>query len=131
MGDPETEVVMPRLKSDIVPLLTDTAKQQLADTTAEFDPRYACTIVTVSGGYPGDFKKRYEISGLENNGDSIVFHAGTKEADGKIITNGGRVLCVTSLADTLPEAIERSKEVLGNIHFTDMYYRKDIGFEFV
>lgn len=131
MGDPETEVVMPRLKSDIVPLLTATAKQQLADTTAEFDPRYACTIVAVSGGYPGDFKKGYTISGLENNNDSIVFHAGTKAADDHIISDGGRVLCVTSLADTLPQAVEKSKEVLQHIHFTDMYYRKDIGYEFM
>jgi len=131
MGDPETEVVMPRLKSDIVPLLIATAQQQLSTISVEFDPRKACTIVAVSGGYPNEFKRGYEISGLQNNNDSIVFHAGTKESGGKIVTNGGRVLCVTSLADTLPQAIEKSKAVLQHIHFTDMYYRKDIGYEFV
>ena len=131
MGDPETEVVMPRLKSDLVPLLTATAKQQLAHMAAQFDERKGCTIVAVSGGYPGDFKKGYEITGLQSSSDSLIFHAGTKAADEKIVTNGGRVLCVTSLADTLQEAVEKSKQQLHHIHFTDMNYRKDIGYEFV
>ncbi len=131
MGDPETEVVMPRLKSDLVELLIATAKQQLNSTSAQFDDRNACTIVAVSGGYPNEFKKGYPISGLDTNGDSIIFHAGTKAADGQIVSNGGRVLCVTSLATTLNEAVTKSKEGLQKIHFTDMYYRSDIGYEFV
>ncbi len=130
MGDPETEVVMPRLQSDLVALLVATATQQLNNTTIQYTNDSACTIVAVSGGYPADFKKGYEINGLQSKSGSIVFHAGTKEVNGKITTNGGRVICVTSLAPRLQDAVAISKERLQDIHFTGMYYRADIGYEF-
>jgi phosphoribosylamine--glycine ligase len=131
MGDPETEVVMPRIKSDLVELLEATAKGQLKEQTIEEDSRFATTIVAVSGGYPGDFQKGFEISGLENYfSDGIVFHAGTKAVDEKILTNGGRVLCATALDESLQGALAKSKKQLEQIRFENMYYRKDIGYEF-
>jgi phosphoribosylamine--glycine ligase len=131
MGDPETEVVIPRIKNDLVKLLEATAKGNLTNQSIETDSRYATTIVAVSGGYPEDFQKGFEIKGLENHlTDGIVFHAGTKAADGKIVSNGGRVLCVTALAENLQEAVAKSKKQLLQIHFENMYYRNDIGYEF-
>ncbi len=133
MGDPETEVVIPRLKNDLAELFIATARQQLEGITIECDDRYACTIVAVSGGYPGDFQKGYEIEGLNSeteSADSLVFHAGTMSAYGSVLTNGGRVLCVTSFGDSVMEAVNKSKETLETIHFDEMYYRRDIGYEF-
>jgi phosphoribosylamine--glycine ligase len=131
MGDPETEVVMPRLKTDLVELLAATAKGQLQQITVEQDPRFAVTVVAVSGGYPGNFAKGYAINGLNTpTGDSLVFHAGTAEEDGKIVTNGGRVLTVTSFGKTVSEAADYSKHILDAIHFTKKYFRSDIGWEF-
>ena len=132
LGDPETEVVIPRLKNDLVELFTSTAQQKLDSVKIDCDDRYACTVMTVSGGYPGEFEKGFEIEGLENeiSADSLIFHAGTLSAYGAVLTNGGRVFCVTSFADSVVEAVDKSKEVLENIHFEDMYYRKDIGYEF-
>jgi phosphoribosylamine--glycine ligase len=130
MGDPETEVVIPRIKSDLVELLVATAKGELNKTSIEQDELFAATIVAVSGGYPNDYEKGFEITGLTTAvAERMIFHSGTKEKDGKIVTNGGRVLCATSLADTLEEAIEKSKEQLEHIHFKNMYYRNDIGYE--
>ncbi len=95
MGDPETEVVIPRLKNDLVELLKAAADQKLNEVKLEIDNRSACTVVAASGGYPGDYKKGIEINGLDAlTGDSLVFHAGTSSKDGKVVTNGGRVLCV-------------------------------------
>ncbi len=132
MGDPETEVVMPRLKNDLVELLESAASQQLDKVKIETDPRTACTVVAVSGGYPGEYKKGYEITGLDeiNPADSIVFHMGTTLKEGKVVTSGGRVLCVTSWGLSVFDAVEISKEEMQKISFRDMYYRQDIGFEF-
>lgn len=131
MGDPETEVVIPRIKSDLVELLEATAKSGLKNQSIEKDSRYATTIVAVSGGYPEDFQKGFEIKGLENPvADGMVFHAGTKEADGKIVTNGGRVLCATALDESLQGALAKSRQLLQHVRFANMYYRRDIGFEF-
>lgn len=128
MGDPETEVVMPRLASDLVDLLEGAARGDLGDIPAETDPRAAATVIAVSGGYPGSYPKGLEITGELHPADSIVFHAGTaRDAAGRLVTAGGRVLAVTSLADTLPEALDRSYAALRDIGFDGMYYRRDIG----
>jgi phosphoribosylamine---glycine ligase len=132
MGDPETEVVIPRLKNDLVDLFVAAHKQELDKVTIECDERYACTVMAVSGGYPGEFEKGYEIEGLENetDSDSLIFHSGTKRAYDAVLTNGGRVLCVTSFGDSVIDAVNKSKEVLEGITYENMYYRRDIGFEF-
>jgi len=132
LGDPETEVVIPRLKNDLVDLFTSTARQQLDSVKIECDDRYACTVMAVSGGYPGEFEKGYEIEGMEKETgpDSLIFHAGTLSAYGSVLTNGGRVFCVTSYGESVTEAAEKSMEVLEQVHFEDMYFRKDIGYEF-
>ncbi|MFY7879928.1 MAG: phosphoribosylamine--glycine ligase [Lacibacter sp.] len=131
MGDPETEVVIPRLKSDLVSLFVSTSKQQLNQVVLEQDQRSAVTIVAVSGGYPGDYKKGLEITGLETSeNNTILFHAGTKSTEGKIVTNGGRVLAVTTLSNSLSSAVKQSRKLLEQVQFDGMYYRKDIGYEF-
>ncbi|WP_291130368.1 phosphoribosylamine--glycine ligase [Flavobacterium sp. UBA7682] len=129
MGDPETEVVMPRIQSDLVELFQAVANQKLDDVTLEIDPRSATTIMVVSGGYPEDYGKGFEITGIENVEDSLVFHAGTKIENGKIVTNGGRVLVVTSFGDNFQEAIKKSYQNIDKLHFDKMYFRKDIGFD--
>lgn len=129
MGDPETEVVIPRLKSDLVELFLAVANEKLDQATLEIDPRSATTIMVVSGGYPEDYEKGKVISGIESVSDSIVFHAGTKMADGQILTNGGRVLAVTSYGDNFKEAIQKSYQNIGKLNFDKMYFRKDIGFD--
>lgn len=132
MGDPETEVVIPRLKNDLVQLLAAAANQQLDTITIETDPRTACTVVAVSGGYPGEYKKGIPIHGLDavNPADSMVFHMGTSAENGKVLTNGGRVFCLTSYGRSIFDAVEISKEEMEKISFTGMEYRKDIGYEF-
>jgi phosphoribosylamine--glycine ligase len=134
MGDPETEVVLPRIKNDLVELLTATAKGDLANTTINKDDRYAATIMAVSGGYPAEYQKDLPISGLrefQSSDDSIAFHAGTKEKDGTIVTAGGRVFCVTSLSHQLDDALEATREAIDAITYQDKYYRRDIGYEFI
>jgi phosphoribosylamine---glycine ligase len=132
MGDPETEVVIPRIKNDLVELFTAAAHGQLQNIILEQDERYATTIVAVSGGYPEDYQKGLKIEGLNTViSDTILFHSGTKEVDGTIVTNGGRVLCATALATELEEAINKSRELIEAIDYTDKYYRRDIGFEFL
>ena len=129
MGDPETEVVIPRLKSDLVKLFQAVANQKLDDVTLEIDNRSATTVMLVSGGYPEDYEKGKVISGLENIQDSIVFHAGTKSENGQILSNGGRVLAITSFGDDFQEAIKKSYQNIDKLHFDKMYFRKDIGLD--
>lgn len=129
MGDPETEVVIPRLKTDLVELFVAVANQKLDEMTLEIDPRSATTIMVVSGGYPEEYEKGKVISGIENVEDSIVFHAGTKTQDGQVVSNGGRVLAVTSYGNDFNEAIKKSYQNIDKLHFDTMYYRKDIGFD--
>jgi phosphoribosylamine--glycine ligase len=129
MGDPETEVVMPRIKSDLVELFLAVADEKLDQVSLEIDSRSATTIMVVSGGYPEEFEKGKTITGIENVQDSIVFHAGTKLDNGNIVSNGGRVLAVTSYGNDFNEAIKKSYQNIGKLHFDKMYYRKDIGFD--
>ena len=129
MGDPETEVVMPRLKSDLVEIFNAIAKQELEKVTLEIDERSATTIMIVSGGYPEDYEKGKEITGIDAITESIVFHAGTKLENEKVVTNGGRVLAVTSYGNSFDEAIKKSYQSIAKLQFDKMYYRKDIGFD--
>ena len=129
MGDPETEVVIPRLKSDLVELFLAVANEKLDEVSLEIDSRSATTIMVVSGGYPEDFEKGKVISGIENVEDSIVFHAGTKTENGLVVSNGGRVLAVTSYGNDFQEAIKKSYQNIEKLHFDTMYFRKDIGFD--
>ena len=129
MGDPETEVVIPRLKSDLVELFLAVANEKLDEKTLEIDNQSAATIMVVSGGYPEEYVNGKVISGIEIITDSIVFHAGTKAESGQIISNGGRVLAVTSLGTNFEEAIKKSYQSIDKLHFDTMYFRKDIGFD--
>ena len=129
MGDPETEVVIPRIKSDLVALFEAVASEKLADFDLSIDDRTAATVVVVSGGYPEAFEKGKEIFGLDDKTDSLIFHAGTKEENGKIISNGGRVLAVTSFANSFSDATKKSYQTIENLKFDKMNYRKDIGFD--
>ncbi len=129
MGDPETEVVLPRLKTDMVDLFDATYHQKLEEITLEIDARSAATVMLVSGGYPEDYEKGMEISGLENVEGSLLFHAGTKSENGKILTNGGRVLAVTSLDTDFKKALKKSYQNIDKLSFNRMQYRNDIGFD--
>ena len=129
MGDPESEVVLPRIKTDFVEILKATAENRLKDLKIEFDERSVTTIMMVSGGYPGSYEKGKEIRGLENVDGSIVFHAGTKVSDGKVLSNGGRVLAISSFGKDMKEALAKSYENAEKIQFEDKYYRRDIGFD--
>ena len=129
MGDPETEVVIPRIKSDLVELFQAVAEEKLGEKTLEIDERSATTIMVVSGGYPEDYEKGKVISGIENVQDSIVFHAGTKTDNGQVVSNGGRVLAVTSYGENFKEAIQQSYKNIEKLKFEAMYFRKDIGFD--
>jgi len=132
MGDPETEAVMPRIKNDLVELLLATSQQRLHETKIETDQRMTATVVAVSGGYPGVYEKGKVILGLEAEvlPGSLVFQCGTKQEDKDTLTNGGRVLAVTSFGDTLAEAAEQSNYMMEQLYFEDMYFRDDIGYEF-
>ena len=133
MGDPETEVVIPRLQTDLVELLVATAKADLKGKESIFDARHAGTVMAVSGGYPQDFTKGFEIKGLNNElpQNVLLFQAGTQQKDNNVVTSGGRVLCVTTLADSLSEAVATSKKAMENITFENRYFRSDIGYEFI
>ncbi len=127
MGDPETESVMLRLKTDIVYLFEGVAQGNIASRKVTFDERAAVCVMLVSGGYPQEYAKGYPIEGTENVGESIVFHSGTAVKDGQLVTNGGRVLAVSSYGKDKAEALQKSFEAANAIRFTDKYFRKDIG----
>ena len=127
MGDPETESVMLRLKTDIVDLFEGVAEGNIASRNVAFDERAAVCVMLVSGGYPQEYAKGYPIEGIDNVAKSIVFHSGTALKDGKLVTNGGRVLAVSSYGKDKAEALQKSFESANAIRFTDKYFRKDIG----
>lgn len=133
MGDPETEVVIPRMETDLVGLCVAACNKELHMVKIRTDERAVATIMAVSKGYPGYFEKGLEIEGLDGKygKQSLVFHAGTKEQEGKIVTNGGRVCCVTSYGENIEEAVNTSLDVMEYIRFDGMYYRNDIGYEFM
>ena len=133
LGDPETEVVIPRLENDIVGLFVATFNCELDKVTVRVDPRAAVTVMAVSQGYPMGFEKGFEITGLtENFGkESLLFQAGTKEENGKVVTNGGRVLCLTSYGKHIEDAVNTSLDMLNYVSYEGIYYRGDIGYEFI
>ncbi len=129
MGDPETEAVLPRVKTDLVTLFQHVGNQSLDKASLEIDSRTATTVMTVSGGYPEAYEKGKEITGIDDISESIVFHAGTKLDGDKVVTNGGRVIAVTSLDDDFRLALKKSYQNIEKLHFDKMYYRKDLGFD--
>ena len=131
MGDPETEAVLPRITSDLFDLFEGVAHQNLHEKSFSVTDKTAATVMLVSGGYPEAYEKNKEIQGLENIKESIIFHAGTASLDDKVVTNGGRVIAVTSFGNTIEEALEETYTSIDKIHFDQMNYRKDIGFDLV
>ncbi|TXE13007.1 phosphoribosylamine--glycine ligase [Seonamhaeicola algicola] len=129
MGDPETEVVFPRMKNDLVEVLQAMANGTLNAIDIEIDERAATTIMVVSGGYPEAYEKGKEITGIDTIEDSIPFHAGAQLKDGKVVTSGGRVISITSYGETYQEAIKKSYQSIDKLNFDKMYFRKDIGFD--
>ena len=129
MGDPETEVVLPLVKTDLVTLFKAVGNQTLNEVNLELDDRAACTVMLVSGGYPEAYQKGKVIAGLDNIEDSLVFHAGTTVKDGKVVTNGGRVIAVTSYGEDFKECLEKSYKNIDKMNFEGMNYRTDLGFD--
>ncbi|HRG37566.1 MAG TPA: phosphoribosylamine--glycine ligase [Bacteroidia bacterium] len=127
MGDPETEVVIPRIKSDLLDLFLGVANGNLKEKNIELDPRFATAVMMVAGGYPEEYKKGDAINGVENVKESIVFHAGTTTRDNQLVTNGGRVMAVTSYGNSMEEALKHSFANAARIQYANKYYRKDIG----
>jgi phosphoribosylamine--glycine ligase len=129
LGDPESEVIIPRIKSDLFDLLEGVANGNLKEKSLETDERYATTVMLVSGGYPGPYEKGRKIEGLDATSDCVIFHAGTKKADNEIVTAGGRVLAVSAWGKTMKDALQRSYRNAALISFDGAYYRNDIGFD--
>ena len=129
MGDPETEVVIPRLKTDILDLFEGVATDTLSERDIVFDERTATTIMMVSGGYPEAYDKGKQIFGLNAVSDCIIFHAGTSSDGGAVVTSGGRVLAATAFGKDIPTALKKSYDSIEKIEFEKSYYRKDIGFD--
>ena len=127
MGDPESEVVFTRIESDLIDLFEGIAFKTLDKKEVVISPRQAVTVMCTSSGYPGDYQKGLPITGVENVTDSIVYHAGTKLEKDTLYTSGGRVLCVTSLGDSIAECAAKSYAEIEKISFEGMYYRRDIG----
>jgi len=127
LGDPETQAIIPRLQSDLIELLVATARKQLSGISVQITPQTAATVVMVSGGYPGSYQKGKPISGLSEASESLIFHAGTKAEEDQILTNGGRVLAVTSLHDQLEDALAQTYQRVNRLCWEEIYYRKDIG----
>ncbi len=128
-GDPETQAILPRMKSDLLPLLVATIESRLENVAIEFDPRIAVTVILASGGYPGKYETGKPIEGLENAArlpEVQIFHAGTKRQDGKTVTSGGRVLAITALGDSVPQARARAYAAIDKIHFEGCHFRRDI-----
>jgi phosphoribosylamine---glycine ligase len=129
LGDPESEVIIPRIKSDLFDLIQGVAEGNLSERKIEFDERFVTTVMLVSGGYPGDYKKGKTINGFNDTSDCVVFHAGTKLSQGDIVTAGGRVLAISAWGDTMKEALRASYRNAGMFHFDGIYFRNDIGFD--
>ena len=129
MGDPETEVVFPRIKNDLLNLFNSMGSTEFEDIKLQIDDRHAATIIMVSGGYPLDYEKNKIISGLTEETDSIIFHAGTKKVDDNFLTSGGRVIAVTSLSENYKDAVKSSYDQIKKISFDQAYFRQDIGFD--
>lgn len=129
LGDPESEVIIPRIKSDLFELLEGVACGDLDERTLITDERHAATVMLVSGGYPGTFRKGFPVGGLENPGSSMFFHAGTALSGDTVVTSGGRVIAVTSYGNSMREALQASYSAAPKISFSNIYYRKDIGFD--
>ncbi len=127
MGDPETQVVFPRISSDLVDMLLGCAQGTLDQIELSIDSRSACTVVMVSGGYPGSYPKGLTIKGLDTPTENLIFHAGTSSQDGHILTNGGRVLAITAFGNNLTDALDLAYDTVDQIEWKDVYYRKDIG----
>ena len=129
MGDPETEVVLPRIQNDMVELLQAVVDQKLSEIDLQLDDRTATTVMTVSGGYPGSYEKGKEITGIDSITESLVFHAGTTLKDGKVVTNGGRVMAITSFGTDFKSALAQSYKNVEKLSFEGINYRKDLGFD--
>lgn len=132
LGDPETEVIIPRVNNDLVEIFSAVARQTIRDISIEVDQRSAATVVAVSGGYPGNYEKGKPVNGLTDKPieDSIVFHSGTIQQGQAVVSNGGRVLAVTAFGSNIKEAVEQSVYMMEQLYFEDMYFRNDIGYEF-
>ncbi len=129
LGDPETEVIIPRIENDLVEVFSALAAQRLDTIDLKLDPRTATTVMTVSGGYPEAYEKGKEIKGIDTIKDALVFQAGTTLKENKVVTNGGRVIAVTAFGNTVEEALQQSYRNVAKLHFDEMYYRKDLGFD--
>ena len=129
LGDPETEVIVPRIKSDFLELLIASSKGELCNSVINFEPRSCCAVMLVSGGYPDDYQKGKVITGIGNVTDSLIFHAGTKSEGNNILTNGGRVIAISSYGGNIEDALAKSYQSAAEIMYEGKYYRKDIGFD--